>query len=166
MPRQVTTGGEFPSTDQLTGIGELCFLFFRAPNARTTAVSGLRHSIEPAIDTGHFAVMRQDGVPRAAMTWAFLNAESEARFLNQGILSSQDWISGDRLWLMDMIAPYGQGSAARMLAFWHDSLKPEVREYRFIRPGRRMGETRRYLARRLPNGKFGWQMMVHTQDPT
>lgn len=157
-PRQITTGGEFPSRDQLTGMGELAFLFMRAPNYAKASGAAIRAAIEPAVDTGHFALMRNEGVPRALITWAFLDAEAEARFLSGAVLTAHDWISGDRLWLMDVIAPYGQGSARRMIRFFESGLKAEITQYRFIRASRRPGEVRVYTAKRLPTGRFGSQV--------
>ncbi len=162
-PKEVTTGGEFPSQEQLKGMGDLCFLFLRSPNAKSLSVDGLRRTLEPAVDNGYMAIMRQDGVPRAAITWAFLSEETEARFLALEPLASKDWNTGNRLWLMDVIAPYGQGSAAKMIRYWHDSLQPDAREYRFVRPGKMPGAARTYVARRLNSGRFGSQMTLHRQ---
>lgn len=153
-PRIIDTGGEFPSRQQLTGLGELCFLFLRAPTVARMPVVLLRRSLEPAIDTGQFAVMRQNGVPRACVTWACLSEDAEERLLRGQRLSTEDWMSGDRMWLMDLVAPYGQGSARRMLRFFEESLTPAVQEVRFQRPGRHAGEIRTYLSRRGPTGRF------------
>lgn len=79
--RVIETGGEFPNREQLTGLGELAFLFLRAPNYARIAVADLRIVIEPPVDTGHFALMRQNGVPRALLTWAYMSDEVEARHL-------------------------------------------------------------------------------------
>ncbi|EBA02037.1 hypothetical protein RB2150_10604 [Rhodobacterales bacterium HTCC2150] len=158
MRKEITSGGEFPIKEQLLAMGELSFLFLRHPNSDAMSVTSLRASLEHAVDTGHFAILRQDDVPRAALTYAFLTKEAEADFLQGGLPSSKDWIAGDRLWLMDVIAPYRQGSAKKMIDFWHNSLTPDVTEYRFVRRGRHQDKARLYHAKRLPTGRFGSTM--------
>ena len=154
-PRIIQINTEYPHREQLTGLGELCFLFMRARNFQTRSVDTLRAALEPAVDTGHFALMRQDGVPRAAVTWAFFDEETEERMLAGERMSSHDWISGDRLWLMEIVAPYGQGSGRRMVRYFEEQLKPSVTEYRASRASRHAGTARVYLCRRLPSGRFG-----------
>lgn len=162
---RVTTGGEFPSPAQLAGLGELAFLFMRAPNYAVRAVEAMRHAIEPAIDTGHFAIMRHNGVPRAAVTWAFFDAATETRLLAGERLASADWMSGDRVWLMDLIAPYGQGSARAMVRHFEAALSADTTRYRFTRASRKPGMARLVTATRLPTGRFGSQV-THIPVPT
>ncbi|MEM6913687.1 MAG: toxin-activating lysine-acyltransferase [Pseudomonadota bacterium] len=156
--RIIETGGEFPSKDQLAGLGDLAFVFVRAPSYQGVTVSALRAALEPAIDTGHFAVLRQDHIPRAFISWAYLDEEAEARFLNGARLTTQDWISGDSLWLMDVVAPYGQGSAARMIKAFHAAIPETIDQYNTVRRAREPGKARRYVMTRLANGRWGSRM--------
>jgi hemolysin-activating ACP:hemolysin acyltransferase len=39
----------------------------------------------------------------AFTNWAFLDKQTEDRFIQKGILNQPDWKSGDRLWHMDTI---------------------------------------------------------------
>ena len=46
--------------------------------------------------------------PFAFASWAFLNEEAEQRlFTGQRRLGPGDWKAGDRLWLVDLVAPFG-----------------------------------------------------------
>ncbi|MEM6693479.1 MAG: toxin-activating lysine-acyltransferase [Pseudomonadota bacterium] len=163
LKQETSAGGEYPSQDQLKALGDLCFVMMRAPDLAQQSLQALRAMIEPAVDTGHFAILRRDDVPRAAITFAYLDEDAEERLLAGAFLSTQDWISGSRLWLMDVVAPYGQGTAARMIRFWHQSLGPEVSEYHCIRRAKSQGQARRYMVRRMANGKFGSRMTIHQQ---
>ena len=47
-------------------------------------------------------------MPLAFASWAFLNEETEKRMVaGKGRIGPGAWTSGDRLWLMDLIAPFG-----------------------------------------------------------
>jgi len=48
------------------------------------------------------------GMPQAYASWAFLDEAGEAR-IRQNIkkLGPADWKSGEALWLIDMVAPFG-----------------------------------------------------------
>jgi cytolysin-activating lysine-acyltransferase len=39
-------------------------------------------------------------------TWAYLNAAAEEKVITGEPLAPEDWRSGDRLWIVDLIAPY------------------------------------------------------------
>jgi cytolysin-activating lysine-acyltransferase len=46
--------------------------------------------------------------PFAFVSWALLNEEAEKRLISgQPRLRPGDWRSGDRLWLIDVVAPFG-----------------------------------------------------------
>jgi len=154
-PRVLETGGEFPAKEQIYGLGELTFLYMRAPIYQAASVAQLRSVLQPAIDTGNFAVMRQDHVPRGAITFALVDAETEQKLISGALLTSEEWTSGDRVWLLDLVAPYGHGSTARLMRFWHDSLPKDVTHYQAQRYGKSRDAVRRFTGRRLPNGRWG-----------
>ena len=69
-------------------------------------VAQLRRALEPAVELGHYRIWRWDEVPRAAITWAWLSAETERKFVVGNTLDPNDWRSGKRLWIVDLMAPY------------------------------------------------------------
>ncbi len=158
QPRQITTGGEFPSRDQLLAMGELTFLYLRASIYQKASVAQLRSVLQPPVDTGHFAIMRQNGVPRGAITFAMVDEATEEKLISGALLTPKEWISGDRIWILDLIAPYGHGTTAELMRFWHRSLSPEVTQYHAQRWGKSREAVRRFTARRLPNGRWGSRM--------
>lgn len=97
---------EMPSEDKLRVYGDLMFLAFRSDRHRLMSVQTLRSYLEPPIELGQFRVFRFDGVPRAMYTWARLDHEAERKLINGDPLQADDWCSGDRLWIVDLIAPY------------------------------------------------------------
>ncbi|GAA6193813.1 hypothetical protein DS909_05955 [Phaeobacter gallaeciensis] len=107
------TGPEFPSQEKLRVYGDVMFLALRSAHHAAMNIANLRAAIEPAIELGQFRIFRFDDVPRGMFTWAYLGPEAEARLVAGKTLSYEDWTSGDRLWIIDLIAPY-KGMAAGM----------------------------------------------------
>ena len=60
-------------------------------------------------------MFRREGVPRSAVTWAFLSPDAERRFAAGETLRPRDWNSGPQMWVMDIVAPYGQGTGAHAM---------------------------------------------------
>ncbi len=153
-PKRVTSGGEFPSDKQVKGYGDLAFLFLRSKLHAKLTGPQLLSSIQPAIDSGQFAVMRQDHIPRACITWALLDARAEERFLAGHPLTAPEWYSGDRLWIVDIVAPYAQGTGGQMLTWFRDGLPEKHNTINALRPGR-AGMARHFTATRMANGRWG-----------
>lgn len=62
----------------------------------------------PPIVLGQYRLYRRDGRPTAFFTFGYLSAEVEARYVQSPqSLQPADWRSGDRLWVMDFVAPFG-----------------------------------------------------------
>lgn len=97
---------EMPSPEKLRVYGDLMFLAFRSQRHASMNVATLRRYFEPAVELGQFRVFRFDDVPRAMFTWAFLDRAAERKLVEGQPLDPADWNSGQRLWIVDMIAPY------------------------------------------------------------
>ncbi len=97
---------EKPSEAKLRIYGDFLFLAFRSHWHARMNVANLRSAFEPPIELGQYRVFRFDGVPRGLLTWAWMNEEAERKYVSGDLLDPADWQSGDRLWLIDIIAPY------------------------------------------------------------
>ena len=54
----------------------------------------------------------RDGKVVGYLSWAFLSEEAEARYIaDSNCLDIPDWNSGDRIWLIDVVAPLGDAGA-------------------------------------------------------
>lgn len=105
---------EHPDADKLRVYGDIAFLAFRSPRHQRMPLGILRESIEPPVELGQFRIFRFDDIPRGVFTWARLDAGAERDYLTRGRLDPNAWNSGDRLWIIDLIAPY-KGLAAGMV---------------------------------------------------
>ena len=97
---------ETPTQEKLRVYGDAMFLCLRSQHHSKMRVENLRAAIEPPIETGQFRIFRVQGVPRGMFTWAFLNPDAEHRLVSGKTLTFDDWTSGNRMWLIDIIAPY------------------------------------------------------------
>ena len=105
---------ERPSEDRLRVYGDLMFLAFRSPRHARMTTGLLRTYFEPPILLGQYRIFRFDGVPRGMFTWARLDRAAERKLVAGEALAPEDWAGGDRLWIVDLIAPY-RGLAAGMV---------------------------------------------------
>jgi len=97
---------ESPDPERLRVYGDMMFLAFRSPRHARMQVAQLRSYIEPPLLLGQFRLFRFDGVARGLYTWGWLGPEAERRLITGGQLAPEDWTSGDRLWIVDIMAPY------------------------------------------------------------
>lgn len=104
-------------------VGQVLGLMLASPAHRHLFLSDLEWLVIPPILLQQFRLFRKDGRVIGYASWAFLSAEAEAR-MTEGSrrVAPADWRSGESLWLIELVAPFGGGEA--MLA--------ELREKVFV----------------------------------
>jgi len=91
--------------NDLTIYGQMCALAAYSPVHRKWAVSEAARLFMPPIVLRQF-FMLEDG--SAFATWGWLSKEVSDGWINRTRkLMPDDWKSGDSLWFMDFIAPFG-----------------------------------------------------------
>ena len=94
--------------DKVSAMGHAVWLMTQSPVHKHLFISDLEWLLMPPIASGQFRLWRKDNMPLAFASWAFLSEETEQRMIaGQQRLAPGAWNSGDRLWLMDLIAPFG-----------------------------------------------------------
>lgn len=94
--------------DKISAVGHAIWLMTQSPIHKHLFIADMEWLLLPAIAAGQFRLWRKDNLPLAIATWGFLNEEAEQRMISgKGRLAPGAWKSGDRLWLMDLIAPFG-----------------------------------------------------------
>jgi cytolysin-activating lysine-acyltransferase len=90
-------------------IGEITALLMLSPTHRKYQLRDLADVILPPINLQQFKIYRNEKKqPIGLLTWGRLSAAVEARYLaGQTVLSEADLHSGDRLFFLDFLAPYG-----------------------------------------------------------
>ncbi|MBD9653135.1 toxin-activating lysine-acyltransferase [Ensifer sp. ENS09] len=90
------------------------------------SISEVERYIVPALKSGQYKLYVNDHVgPAAFVTWAFLNDECHEAMLAHGRNPPADhWQSGRHLWVMDIVAPYGD--AKRVVRDLQRNLFPQM----------------------------------------
>ena len=90
-------------------------------------LADLEWLLVPPIAHNQFRMFKADGKPFGMAFWAHFSEEVEARFSKGNIkLKSDEWNCGNRIWLIDLVAPFGH--ANKILA---DLQKTSLRETGF-----------------------------------
>ena len=106
--------GEF---NEATAFGSAAWLWLHSARHRNVPMHTLSTLLLPAIKHGKFILVSERGQPVFYMSWAELDEEAEARYLSQSPeqMRQSDWDSGQRLWILDWIAPFGHTRLMRQL---------------------------------------------------
>lgn len=87
-------------------VGGIALLMAGTPSHRHLSMADLEWLVLPAIARRQIRVFRARGRAAAYASWAFLTEEAEQRLLGaEPRLKPEDWQSGDRAWIIDLIAP-------------------------------------------------------------
>jgi cytolysin-activating lysine-acyltransferase len=92
-------------------LGEMTWLLSQSPLHRGLAIGDLDWLIMPALLTEQFYMFRDGEQPVGLALWAETNADGEAK-LERGMIEPENrltldqWRGGDRIWLVDLVAPF------------------------------------------------------------
>lgn len=92
-------------------LGEMVWLLTQSPLHKALAIADLEWLIMPALIHQQFYVFRDGTQPVGLALWARCDANAE-RKLEHGLLDREnrlaltEWKSGDRTWLVDLVAPF------------------------------------------------------------
>ncbi|MDP1782287.1 MAG: toxin-activating lysine-acyltransferase [Hydrogenophaga sp.] len=113
---------------QLTGqanriseaFGAAVWLWMQVPRHRQLTIKNLDKRLLEPIRQGQYVLVctgqhNNQRDPVALLLYACLNAPAESRYIKDPTapLASADWRSGDRLWLIDWVSPFGQSLQLR-----------------------------------------------------
>ncbi|MCG2842127.1 toxin-activating lysine-acyltransferase [Sandaracinobacter sp. RS1-74] len=90
-------------------LGEIVWLLTQSPVHKTLFISDLEWAIMPALLFEQFRIFYNNGQPAGLVLWASVSEQTELRLESGGPirLRPDEWKSGDRLWLVEMVAPFG-----------------------------------------------------------
>lgn len=92
--------------------GEIIWLLDRTPGYRDAAVRDVCAMFLPPAELDQLRLYRRGPRPVALGVWAWLDPDAAARHVETGApLRPEDWRSGDALWFIDVVAPFGDGLA-------------------------------------------------------
>jgi cytolysin-activating lysine-acyltransferase len=116
-------------------LGEVVWLLSQSPKHKGFLIADLEWMVmTPVLLTQYRLYYAQDR-PIGVVLWAAADAEVEERLAaGSARLRPQDWKSGDRIWVADVIAPFG--GDAEMLADLKAKVFPD-RDVKFLALGER-----------------------------
>ena len=92
-------------------LGEMTWLLTQSPLHRALAIGDLEWLVMPALIHRQFYIFRDAERPVGLALWARCTPAAEEK-LQKGMiepenrLTPEEWIAGDRVWLVDLIAPF------------------------------------------------------------
>lgn len=97
---------------RLPMLGPIVWLFQQSPFHKHFFVSDLEWLVMPPLMSDQCKLFMKDEAPVAYASWAYVSAAVEERILGgQYRLGPQDWKSGDRLLVIDLLSPFGGNDA-------------------------------------------------------
>lgn len=117
-------GGSRPPPTVASVLGEIAWLFSMTPSHRFFFMIDLEWLVMPPVIKQQFRIYRdENGRPVGLVLWAKMGEEAEQRLL-QGAsrIKPQDWDSGDRHWIIDVVDVSGGQRAQAMI----DDMKTNV----------------------------------------
>jgi cytolysin-activating lysine-acyltransferase len=89
-------------------LGPLTWLMMQQSATKHTLISELDWRVMPPLMLEQTKLFMRDESPLAFVTWAKMSAASSDRYRKAPHhLMFSDWSSGDQVWLIDVVAPFG-----------------------------------------------------------
>lgn len=120
-------------------LGDAVWLMTHSDSHKHLFLADLAWLVLPPIMGRQFRIFKTGDRPFAFVTWALLDEDGEKRLLaGQPRVRPGDWRAGDRLWVIDVVAPFG--GADGVLTHLKQRLFKE-RRVMTLRPGPAGGGT-------------------------
>lgn len=98
-------------------LGASVWLWMHSERHRLLALHHLNQMLLPVIQQGQYLLVFEADQPVFFFSWAYFDDAAEQRYLAdpEQLIDATDWSSGDRMWLIDWIAPFGHTHRMRYL---------------------------------------------------
>jgi len=107
--------------NEAAALGSAIWLWMHSRQHRDAPLHTLSVLLLPAIKRRQFILVAEAGRPVFYLSWANLSVEAEQRYLRNSplLMPEEDWDSGERMWILDWIAPFGHTRAMSRLLERH-----------------------------------------------
>lgn len=101
------------SWSEAEALGGAVWLWMHSASHRAMPLHTLSSLLLPAIKQRQFLLASAVGRPVFYLSWAHLSKDAEQRYLQRHPtqMPIEDWNSGNRMWLLDWVAPFGHTRA-------------------------------------------------------
>jgi len=105
---QTTGTAKDDSVPSAAVLGEMVWLYSMSEMHRAWPIGSIHQWLLPALIHKQYRLYRKGGKPVGLVTWAHLTTEAETAYVRDTrSLRPGDWSAGDRNWIIDFIAPFG-----------------------------------------------------------
>lgn len=100
------TGEAFSEVEVL---GAATWLWMHSKTHSPLPIGSLATLLLPAIKHGQFLLASEQGKPVVYVGWGAFSEAAETRYIKNPAFTmpEADWDSGDRIWILDWVAPFG-----------------------------------------------------------
>lgn len=104
-------------------LGEILWLYAHSPIHRRLRLFEVEQFVLPAIKHERYRIYKRNGMPIGYVGIARLAKDVEEAWLSgKYVLQPDDWISGDRLWIMQFVVPFGDVLEVRKKLWYEPEL--------------------------------------------
>jgi cytolysin-activating lysine-acyltransferase len=102
-------------------IGAVLWLWTHSKIHSEIPIGFLPNLLFPAIVNQQFVLVLEQDQPVFYLSWAYLSEESEYSYIHEPkkLMKFEDWVGGERMWILDWVAPFGHTVAAKKLVYRH-----------------------------------------------
>lgn len=111
MANRLLTPGAEHVLERREIVMNIGLLLLQSPAHRYFFLADLEWLIYPPVQLRQFKLYMNEERPVAYVSWALLSEDAEQRFLASRRLAPGDWRTGDRAWMIDLVAPFGGADA-------------------------------------------------------
>lgn len=101
--------GAMPPEQRSRLLGDIVTLMMQSPTHLNYKIQHFSSVVLPPVQLNQYRIYHNaKKQPVGFVSWAMLSKEAEQKFLNQATpLTLEEWASGDSIYIMEFIAPYG-----------------------------------------------------------
>lgn len=88
-------------------LGPVAWLLMQQGSTRHIALADLEWRVFPALVLEQAKLYLKNDAPLAFASWGLLSEAAAGRYRQVQQLAPADWKSGDQVWLVDLVAPFG-----------------------------------------------------------
>ncbi len=114
-------------SSKLPVVGHVCWLYSQTKTHKYFNFADIEPRILPPLLLKQCKLYIQGNMgslPMGFVSWARLSEEAEQKYIHTQKLRPADWNSGDRVWVIDMLAPFGNQETI-FKELYHSLLKDE-----------------------------------------
>lgn len=93
--------------DQAAALGSIAWLWTHSAAHCHAPLSRFMAQVQPALQHQQFILAYEQEVPVAYAAWAYFDPQAERQYADSAHIQTTDWLSGERCWMIDWLAPFG-----------------------------------------------------------